>query len=212
MRAASAYRAPAAAAIVLLLLWSGCLHAAEALNLEQLRMRLAGHEHVRYEFIYEQPLSRLGGVPLITRGWLIISAAHGVHVRQTFPIVLEYTVTEDFIARRLPFGERRFKTGETHPKYVRYRPLLRGFIRGDYAALGALFDLELTDLGGGEWQLRLTPRDEELQGKLQALQLRGHDFLSEVVMWDKHGEPRRVELFHAADIVADEGMTRYFAR
>ena len=210
MLAAHARRAAAAAAV--LLLWSVSPGAAETLDLAQLRARLAGHEHVRYDFIYEQPLPHLGGVPLITRGWLIISATHGVHVRQTFPIVLEYTVTEDFIARRLPFGERRFKTGETHPKYVRYRPLLRGFVRGDYAVLGTFFDLELTDLGGGEWQLRLTPRDEELSGKLQALQLRGHDYLSEVVMWDRHGEPRRVELLHAADLVADEGMTRYFTR
>lgn len=110
--------------------------------------------------------------PLILKGSVQYRSPDYVKKEYDDPDSESYEVRGDSLTIEFSDGRRRELSIDEHPVLRAFVESYRGTLAGDLESLQKYFDLEL---GGGlqDWELRLTPRNDELARYLSAVVMSG---------------------------------------
>lgn len=179
----------------------------EAALAERVKKRLSDAPVQRGEF--EQKKSVKGFKhPLVSRGDYLFARERGVVWRTREPFASTLVLTrERLLARGADGATTTAMDARSEPGLRAVNQLLFALLAADLAALAQRFRIEGQASGEGPWQLRLAPRDAQLAGWLQSVELQG-DRQVQTVQWQEASGDTNLIRFSAqagaAQLTADE--------
>lgn len=187
--------------------WAANAEATEAALAERVKKRLSDAPVQRGEFEQKKTVKGFKH-PLVSRGDYLFARERGVVWRTREPFASTLVLTRERLQARGADGSTTTALdARSEPGLRAVNQLLFALLAADLGALAQRFRIEGQAAVDGPWQLRLTPRDAQLAGWLQAVDLQG-DRQVQTVQWQEASGDASLIRFSAqagaAQLTADE--------
>lgn len=165
---------------------------AYALSLEDLQMRFAKHTVLRADFEQTRNISGISA-PLVSKGRLIMSQAHGVWWQQETPFIMRLLLTQQKMVQTIDGQDPEEINAKSNPQIFQFNALLSALLKADIAVLKQDFEItfEATPLkeeGRGNWYLQLKPITSPLDKIFLKINLKGKNYINTIHIYDKQGD------------------------
>lgn len=173
-----------------LLVYAGWVH---ALTLDDLQQQFSRLEMVRAKFEQQRQISGMAQ-PLRSSGEMLMSREQGLCWWQQKPFVMSMMLNDERMVQTMNGQAPQVITAQSNPQMFQFNHLLRALFQADRQVLEQNFTMVFSDLGGGKWQLVLTPQTSPLDKLFNTIGLQGGLYLERIEIDDKQGDRTQIVL------------------
>ena len=124
--------------------------------------------------------------PLISTGTFSISKKNGLHWDQSNPFISKLTVTENKIIQKMQNAPPTIITKQKQPIVFSFTKIFLSVFKGNTKMLENYFNIFF--MGNQKyWTIALTPKASPLNKAIESIQLKGQQYLQQVVIQEKKG-------------------------
>jgi len=182
----------------------------KALSLESVTSALSERPNTTGDFTQIKTISS-NGRSLKSSGTFIISRL-GIMWKTEKPFPSALILTEEAMVQVAANGKKNVMSGKDNQTFSNISSTLSSVFSGDLTGLKKNFDCNFTDLGGGKWQLSLSPKDSTIAAVMNTLLLSGScpdqgAVLDSLEMAETSGNSIKYEFFNQTypeELSADE--------
>lgn len=164
---------------------------AQVTDLASLQAQLAKHQIVRGEFtqlrhieMFEQPLS--------SAGKFLLDKQNGLLWQQNSPFPVNLVLTQDKLRQTFANQPPQVITEKENPMAFYFSHLFLSVFHGDTQQLNKQFTMTL-HTEDGQWQLNLTPRNEQLNSVFTSITLTGRDDIDGLILQEVRGDKTEIQ-------------------